>query len=650
VPKNREARSSTTRRVVTLAAIAGFALAAAPAAAQEPILGFTSASAEQQRAYEDAFTRGVSAESIGRNNRQLSRRTHLVGTAGDRRDQGLSVQKLRSYGLDVATPSYSVYATRPMDVDVTMTAPTTHRLAASEPVFPWQQHPEEVVAAYNAYSPSGDVSGDVVHANYGLPDDYKVLEQLGISVKDKIVLVRYGRSFRGVKAQQAEKRGAKGLLIYSDPEDDGFVKGAVYPDGPWRPSFGIQRGSIQYIFQYPGDPLTPGTPSIPGTRRIAPENATSLPHIPTTPISYGDARPLLEALGGPEAPDAFKGGLPITYHVGPGPTQVHLKLDIAFEQTPVSDVIATIRGTKKPDEKVVLGGHYDAWTYGASDNVSGWTAMMEVGRSLGRLLDRGWRPDRTIVIAGWDGEEYGLFGSTEWVEQFQRDLRRNAVAYFNLDGAGGPEFGASGVPQLDDALVEATKAVRDPHNGKSIYETWTDGGTKTAEIDRLGSGSDYTAFLDHVGIPSVEAGFSNSASAGTYHSAYDDTYNLERHLDPGYLGHEGSARINGVTALRLANADILPFHYSDYAAAVVSYVEELQRVQRETPGAALLDLSVLIDAARDWGDAASALEILPWQSRDFGPGPLSVRTTSKLVTAWKGVGTPLFWAREMRRR
>ena len=322
-----------------------------------------------------------------------------------------------------------------------------------------------------------------MYANYGLPDDFAVLDRLGVSVKDKLVLVRYGRSFRGVKAQQAEKRGARGLLIFSDPEDDGFVKGPVYPDGPWRPSFGIQRGSIQYLFQYPGDPLTPGTPSIPGTRRIAPRDATSLPHIPTTPISYGDAQPLLEALGGPEAPDAFQGGLPITYHVGPGPTKVRLKLDIAFEQTPVSDVIATIRGTTKTDEKVVLGAHYDAWTYGASDNVSGWTAMMEVGRSLGRPLDRGWRPERSIVIAGWDGEEYGLFGSTEWVEQFQKDLRRNAVAYFEPRRRGRPDFGASGVPQLDDALVEATKAVRDPHDGKPVYDTWTDGGTKDAEIE-----------------------------------------------------------------------------------------------------------------------------------------------------------------------
>ena len=296
-----------------------------------------------------------------------------------------------------------------------MTAPYRRTLATRERGFPWQEHFEDVIPGYNAYSPPGDVTGEVVYANYGLPEDYAALDELGVSVAGKIVLVRYGGSFRGVKAQQAELRGAKGLIIYSDPADDGFKRGPVYPDGPWRPADGIQRGSIQYIFNYPGDPLTPGVPSVPGTRRLPRDQAGNLPKIPTTPISYGEAQPLLESLTGPEAPEDFKGGLPITYRVGPGGTRVRLDLDIAYEQTPVSNVIATIRGTTKPDEKVVIGAHYDGWTYGTSDNTSGWTAIMQVGRSLGRLLDRGWRPERTIVLAGWDGEEYGLLGSTEWV-------------------------------------------------------------------------------------------------------------------------------------------------------------------------------------------------------------------------------------------
>ena len=272
------------------------------------------------------------------------------------------------------------------------------------------------------------------------------------------------------------------------------------------------------------------------------------------------------------------------------------------------NVLAEIRGTTKPDEKIVIGAHYDGWTYGTSDNTSGWTTIMEIGRSLGRLLDRGWRPERTIVIAGWDGEEYGLLGSTEWVEQFQRELRRNAVAYANLDGAGGTSFSASGVPQLDDALIEVTKAVTDPRTGKSVFDVWKGDDEEDPEIDRLGSGSDYTAFLDHVGVPSLEAGFTAPASGGTYHSAYDDTYNMERHLDPGYLGHAGSARVTGVTALRLANADVLPFRYSDYATAVASYVRELQEIQAETPGASQVDLDVLLAAAEAWLDASTALE------------------------------------------
>jgi N-acetylated-alpha-linked acidic dipeptidase len=464
-----------------------------------------------------------------------------------------------------------------------------------------------VVEGYNAFSPSGDVSGEVVYANYGLPQDYAALDDLGVSVTDKIVLVRYGGSFRGVKAQQAEKRGAKGVLIYSDPADDGYKRGLVYPDGPWRPADGIQRGSIQYIFNYPGDPLTPGAPAIPGTRRLAPDAAGNLPHIPTTPISYSEAQPLLEGLGGPAAPPSFIGGLPITYNVGPGGTQVHLKLDIAYDQTPVRDVLVTIRGTTRPDEKVVLGAHYDAWTYGTSDDTSGWTTMMEVARNLGRLLRNGWRPDRTIVIAGWDGEEYGLFGSTEYAEEHRRELVKDAIAYANLDGAGGTSFDAAGVPQLDDAIVQATQQVSDPRTGKPVYDTWKGDGD-APEVGRLGSGSDYTAFLDHLGIPAFEAGFTAPESGGTYHSAYDDTYNMEHYLDPDYLGHAGSARLVGTAALRLANADVLPFHYSDYAAAVGSYIEELQQVQASNPDAAQVDLRTLAEAAQGWGDASQRLE------------------------------------------
>ena len=590
---------------MTFAALGG---AASARAAETPILGFTDKGARAQHAVEDAFQGTVSPGVIGETSRALSAKPHLLGTSNLDDDTAYSVQRLRSYGLDVSTPTYSVYSSRPRSISVTMTAPATRRLSNLERAFSWQQDFGNVVVGYNAYSPPGKVSGEVVYANYGLPNDYAALQRLGVGVRGKIVLVRYGGSFRGVKAQQAEKRGAKGLIIYSDPEDDGYGRGAVYPDGPWRPSDGIQRGSIQYIFDYPGDPLTPDAPSLAGTPRLAPGDAGNLPRIPTTPISYGAAEPLLRALGGPTAPDSFQGGLPFTYHVGPGATTVRMDLDIAYEQMPVRNVLAVIPGATRPQERVVLGAHYDAWTYGTSDNTSGWSAIMEIGRSLGQLLRQGWRPDRTIVLAGWSGEEYGLLGSTEWVEQFQRDLARDAVAYGNLDIAGGTSFDAAGVPQLDDALVEITKAVTDQRTGMSVYDVWKGVQSGVPQVGRLGSGSDYTAFLDHVGVPSFQAGFTAPAQGGTYHSAYDDTYNMEHYLDPGYVGHAGSARVTGVSALRLADAQVLPFHYSDYAAAVAGYVTELQHVQSTTPGAAQVDVRPLLDAAGSWKTASEQLE------------------------------------------
>ncbi len=566
--------------------------------------GFTPERAALQRQYEARFQGGVSAEDLGRLSRGLSRRPHLVGTENQQDVVDSSLKKLRSYGLDAHLRSYDVYLSRPERIRVAMTKPYQRQLSVKERRFPWLQDFDNVVDGYNAYSPPGDVTSELVYVNYGLPEDYAALDKLGISVAGKIAIVRYGNSFRGVKVNLAEQHGAKGVIIYSDPEDDGYVKGAVYPKGPWRPSDSIQRGSIQFLWEYPGDPLTPGLPSVPGTARLAPDRATNLAKIPSTPISYGEAQHLLKALGGPEAPVEFQGGLPFRYHVGPGPTQAHLDLDIAYEQERVTNTIAVIRGTKYPDQKVVVGGHSDAWTYGAADNVSGWTATMEIGRSLGRLLRRGWRPERTIVLAGWDGEEYGLLGSTEWGEQFQRDIGDNVVAYINMDGVAGREFSAGAVPSLDKTIVDVTKTVQDPGGG-SIYSAWT-GDDPAPTVNRLGSGSDYTVFLDHLGASAMEVGY--STPGGEYHSAYDQTYQVEHFLDPGYLGHQAASRTSGVTALRLANADALPLRYSDYARAVDGYVAELQEIQRTKPGAAQVDLGALRTAAQAWGAASMALE------------------------------------------
>jgi N-acetylated-alpha-linked acidic dipeptidase len=603
-------RGRWVRGRVAVVAACGLVCAggAGPARAQtgaDDLDGFTPGHAAVQRAYEARFQRGVSADDLGRLSRGLSRRPHRVGTENQQAVVRASLAKLRSYGLRARMHTYDVYVSRPERIQVSMTKPSRRRLSVKEKPFPWQRDFRDVVDGYHAYSPPGDVTSQLVYVNYGLPQDYAALDALGVSVAGKIAIVRYGGSFRGVKVHLAEEHGAKGVIIYSDPEDDGYLKGPVYPAGPWRPSDSIQRGSIQFLWEYPGDPLTPGSPSLPGTPRLAPDQAGDLAKIPSTPISYGEARPLLEALRGPEAPEAFQGGLPFRYHVGPGPTEARLNLDIAYDQEPVSDAIAVIRGRKHPDEKVVIGGHSDAWTYGAADNVSGWTAVMEIGRSLGRLMRRGWRPDRTIVLAGWDGEEYGLLGSTEFGEQFRRDIGRNVVAYINMDGVAGRRFSAGGVPSLDKTIIDVTRSVEDPGGG-SIYSAWAGDAPTGPTLNRLGSGSDYTVFLDHLGAPSMEVGY--STPSGEYHSAYDDTYQVEHFLDPGYLSHQAASRTSGLTALRLANADALPLRYSDYARAVDGYVAELQEIQAGNPDAAQVDLSALRDAAQAWGAAATALE------------------------------------------
>src|SRR3954447_16744687 len=371
-------RASLARARLALLATGTLTLAGVTGVAEAQTTGldgFTPANAAQQQQYEQGFQEGVSADDIRTLSRNLSKKPHVVGTPNQAQVVQRVLKKLRGYGLDAHTQSYDVYVSRPEDIQVSMTKPYTRAATVKEKQFPWMQDYRDVIPAYNAYSPPGDVTGQVVYANYGLPQDYAELDKLGVSVAGKIVLVRYGASFRGVKVHVAEQHGAKGVIIYSAPEDDGFVRGPVYPEGPWRPADSIQRGSIQYLWEYPGDPLTPGAPSVPGTQRLDPSQATDIAKIPSTPISYGDAEPLLRSLTGPEAPEDFQGGLGFPYHVGPGDTEARLNLDIAYETQRVTDVIGEIRGTTKPDEKVIVGGHLDAWTYGANDNVSGYSAV-----------------------------------------------------------------------------------------------------------------------------------------------------------------------------------------------------------------------------------------------------------------------------------
>ncbi|GAA3001163.1 transferrin receptor-like dimerization domain-containing protein [Actinokineospora diospyrosa] len=571
-------------------------LTAVPAAAgEEVLLGFTAAHSAAQHRVERDFMAAIDPAQARELNTTMSSRPQLVGTEGNRVAGEYALGKLRQWGLPARHVRYSVYGSVAKEIKVDMTAPSKRSLSVKEKPYPGQRYLEEAVVGYNAYSPAGDVTGQVVYVNYGLPEDYRTLAELGVDVRGKIVLARYGGSFRGVKSKVAQEHGAKGVIIYSDPLDDGFVKGPVYPQGPWRPADSIQRGSVQYVFQYPGDPLTPGEPSVPGTDRIDPADADNLPRVPTTPISYGEAQHLLRALGGPAVPTGWQGGLDFPYRVGPGPTEAHLGLDIDYRQLPVDNIVTEITGRTHPDEKVIIGAHRDAWVYGGDDNTSGWTSALQIAYGLSRLQKTGWRPERTIVIAGWDGEEYGLLGSTEWVEQLAPELRRGAVAYLNMDGTAGRSFSAASVPAFDDLLTAVTKSVPDPSHG-TVHANWTAQGTP--KPGRLGSGSDYTAFLDRLGIASADLGF--SSPGGNYHSTIDDPRFIDRFLDPGFRYQSVAAKTTGLVALRLTQADIIPLNYSDYARETLTYLADTAKRG--------IDVTAATKAAQEWLRAAEDLE------------------------------------------
>lgn len=571
-------------------------------AAEKGVAGFSPEKAEWQLSFEKNFTELVSKESIARFSKEMSVRPGVVGTPGNAANVAFAVEELKKAGLQPEVKTYDVYMSVPKKIAVTQTYPQKRELSVMENLPKGTPYANEVIPGYNAYSAAGEVEAEIVYANYGRPEDFAELEKRGISVKDKIVITRYGANFRGVKPEQAEKRGAIGMLIYSDPADDGYTKGIVYPEGPWRPDDAIQRGSILYIFRYPGDPLTPGEASVPATKRLDPSEAVSLPQIPTTPLSYGEARPLLEAMEGEDAPASWQGGLPFTYKIGPGATKVKISLDIEYKNQPVNDVIVRIPGAKHPEQTVVIGAHRDTWAYGTGDNTSGWTTTMEIARVLGEMVKKGWQPDRTIVLAGWDGEEYGLLGSVEWAEEHRKELTQNAVAYINMDGTGGQFFGASAVPSFKQLIYDVTKEVTEPRSGTSIYDDWyVREGHKDPSIGKLGSGSDYTPFIQHLGVPSMDMGF--GVAGGLYHSAYDNLDLMERFIDPGYEHQAAGSELVGITALRLANADALPFQYSAYAAEVASMLEEI--AAKDTLG---VDLSVAINEARKWQAKAKELE------------------------------------------
>jgi N-acetylated-alpha-linked acidic dipeptidase len=586
------------------------------------ISGFRDVAAEQE--IEKRFLAVPDPRLAEEHLRILTQAPHVAGSPEDKATADYVAKKFREAGLDTETVEYKVWLNYPTEINVDMTAP-----AGVEMHGPHREHVEgdpfqddpRVINAYNGMSPSGDAEAEVVYANYGSPDDFDKLKRLGVDVQGKIVIVRYGENFRGVKAFVAQERGAAGVIIYSDPKDDGYYRGDAYPKGPWRPASGVQRGSIGFMFQFPGDPTTPGVASVPGlpdSKRVAAAQSEQLPKIPVTPISYSDASPILEHLAGPPSPREWQGALPFTYHVGPGPAKIRMHLKQDYQLRTIWDVIGQVRGTSSPDEWVVAGNHRDAWVYGAVDPNSGTAAMLEAVHGVGELLKSGWKPKRTIVFGSWDAEEEGLMGSTEWGEAHVQELG-NAAAYFNMDVAvSGTKFGASGVPSLKQFLREIAKAVPSPQGG-TVYDAWkktsqphqdsyhpqeTSSGTYRppaanlrgdAPVGDLGSGSDYTVFLQHLGVPSTDVG--STGDYGVYHSVFDNFAWFKKFGDPDFRYEQQMARVFGLEVIRMAGADVLPYDYEDYGKEILVYLDAAKTKAKDRFGDKAPDFSAAVEGA-----------------------------------------------------
>lgn len=546
--------------------------------------GFTPTNSTAQKKYEAAFKQLTSPETCRQELRRLTEEPHLAGTENSYKIAQYLYNKYQEYGLDVQIYEYKVYLPYPIEVRIEMIAPTRYLAVGKEDSWEWDKDSYEtnIVAGYNAYSPDGDVTADLIYVNRGLPDDYRKLGEMGISVEGKIAIARYGGSYRGVKAKLAGEQGAVGLIIYSDPADDGYMKGDVYPRGPWRSADAIQRGTVKYIFQHAGDPLTPGWASTKDARRIPIAEATDLPEIPVAPLAYRDAAPLLKALSGPNVPESWQGGLPFAYHIGPGPAKVHLKVRSEHKNRPIYNVIAKLKGVETPDQWVILGNHHDAWIYGAADPSSGTVSLLEVARCLGQLAEKGYHPKRTIVFASWDAEEFGILGSAEWAEDLREELQQKAIAYLNVDIATtGEKFYASAVPSLKPLMREVAQAVIDPQTHQTVYERWRQNQeSHVPRVGNLGSGSDHSPFIGHLGIPSISMGF--YGPYGVYHAMQDTLYWMEHFGDSTYRYHVAMAQIWGILALRLADADILPFDYAAYADELLSHLKALQNENKQS--------------------------------------------------------------------
>ena len=564
-------------------------------AAAQPMAGFDSARALSERSLEVKFDASLKADNMRDWMKQLSSHAHHVGSKGDAENVSMIASLFRSWGYDTHVEEFTVLFPTPKLRVLEMTRPTSYRAVLAEPPVPGDTtsgQTAEQLPLYNCYSCDGDVAGELVYVNYGVPKDYEELALRGIDVKGKIVIARYGGAWRGIKPKVAAEHGALGCIIYSDPRDDGYFRGDVYPEGAYRNRFGGQRGSVEDMPLYPGDPLTPFVGATKNAKRIPMNEARVLTTIPVLPISYADALPLLSAMGGPVAPEEWRGALPITYHCGPGPAAVHMNLEFSWDMAPIRDVIAMLKGSSEPGEWIIRGNHQDAWVFGAGDPLSGLVSMMEEARGVGVLAAGGWRPERTIVYCAWDGEEPGLLGSTEWVETHADELAGKAAVYVNSDGTGRGFFSAGGSHTLELFINQVAREVTDPETHVSVSEraraaqilhasgTERKGIRERADlrIGALGSGSDYSPFLQHLGIASMNIGYGGEDGGGSYHSAYDSFDHYARFGDPGFVYGVTEAQTAGRIVLRLADANVLPLDFGDFTETIGRYVGEVMKL------------------------------------------------------------------------
>ena len=687
--------------LVGLTALVAIAAQVSPARAQDGLIGFAPASKPAQVKAE-AHALGVPTPDAARAwLRSITEEPHVAGTPADYKT-ALDVQKkLQSWGWQADLAEYEVLLNYPVQVSCSIVRPTAQILKIREDAIAADKDSADPAAfpAFHGYGVSGNVTGQVVYANYGRPEDFASLEKLGVDVKGRIVLVRYGELFRGLKVRNAQKRGALGILIYSDPADDGYGRGDVYPVGPFRPGSSLQRGSVQFLSLGPGDPSTPKGPSVKGAKRLPfdPKNGFPLAElevdipppvgsppgtaptikvmsvkdweketglvredyyatIPSLPISYDAAKPILEAMGGANVPGGWQGGLPLAYHVGPGPAEVNFRVEMDYKVRTIWNVIATIKGDVEPDRWILIGNHRDAWVYGAVDPGSGTAATLEMARAIGSAVKQGWKPRRTLVYASWDAEEYGLVGSTEWCDEHRDDIHEKAVMLLNVDSAvSGPELDVDGVPSLRELLLEAAGSIPDVRSGRMLRDVWMakrraawamaapvdlDGLWETTgapddpskpyagasngalgrkfspQMNPLGSGSDYTAFLDNLGVPSLDVGF--NGRYGVYHSIYDDFFWMEKFGDPEFVTHATAARLYTLVAMRAAAAEVVPLKFAPYGEALREYVDDLRRmVARKArtvesdaarPPVVLEGLPRLVAAIKGFEAQASALD------------------------------------------